>query len=140
MRARTSCRIAALFSDQSSNGYAGVSARRGCGNLYAPALEETEITAKTLQKISFELIGKSVLLWRTYRDTDQCKGQKIHMATRMHQMIMDAIRFHPDIQRLAELEKVAEEVEQELAVARKIRRILSGTRGTEPYPSTSHPT
>jgi hypothetical protein len=39
--------------------------------------ESPEISLDTLQRLSFELIAKSVQLWRSYRDDDKGKGTKI---------------------------------------------------------------
>jgi len=52
-----------------------------------------------LQRVSFELITKSVELWRTYKETNQGKGQKIQLALRIHDMIYKAVQMHPDIKK-----------------------------------------
>jgi cytochrome oxidase Cu insertion factor (SCO1/SenC/PrrC family) len=93
--------------------------------------QTAEIKLETLQALSFELIGKSVQLWRTYDDSDKGKGQKIEKAARIHEMIIDAMRFHPDIKHLREIAQNLEEVEKELAVAGKIRPIATRSPGTE---------
>jgi len=98
-------------------------------------VEGTQISAETLQKLSFELIAKSMILWRTYSDTDQGKGAKIDKAMKIHQAVIDAMRFHPDIRELKQLHDMAEEVRQELEIARKIHRIPAGTEGAQPYPA-----
>jgi hypothetical protein len=94
--------------------------RRSNRNLSDDTPKTPEVKLETLQALSFELIGKSVTLWRTYKEDDKSKGIKIERAYRIHQMVIDAIRFHPDIQHLRELDKYREEAEQIIANARKV--------------------
>ena len=70
----------------------------------------------------FEIIIKCVELWRTYRDTKKSKGIKIKVARSIHSMIIDAMKMYPDIKDLQELKKMAQQVEKELAIARKNTR------------------
>jgi hypothetical protein len=87
-----------------------------------------EIKLETLQAVSFEIITQLTLLWRSLESvSSRGKGRKFKYGFTLHQLIIDAMRFHPDLRRLAELHRVAEEVEQELAVARKIHPILART-------------
>jgi hypothetical protein len=46
-------------------------------------------------------------------------------------MVIEAIRFHPDIKHLRELDEYREEVEHELELARKIFRFAKRTEDTE---------
>ena len=96
--------------------------------------KEAETTPETLENISFELITKLLNAWRTpkkhsftFKSKHQEASWKFNAAIKLHSIIIDAMRFHPDLRRLAELHRVAEEVEQELAVARKIHPILART-------------
>ena len=87
-----------------------------------------EITTETLQKLSFELIAKSMIIWRSLRETGHGKARKFAYAFKIHQMIIDAIRVHPDVQQLKELHEKMTEIEAEYRIARK--RGLIGPDGT----------
>jgi len=100
------------------------------GNLSGKKRRASQINVDMLQALSFELIDKSVELWRTYQDTEKSKGIKIHTAKAIHDMVIDAMRYHPDIKRLRQLQATIEEIETELAAARKVHRI------TQPDPAT----
>jgi hypothetical protein len=86
-----------------------------------------EIKLETLQALSFELIGKAITLWRTYAEDRRGKGMKIQLATRIHEMVIQAMRFHPDIQTQRKYLEIAEEVERELAAARKVHSLTPRT-------------
>ena len=92
---------------------------------------EARTRLEILQGVSNELIGKVVVLWRTYSDTDQGKSAKIEKAAMIHRMVIDALRFEPDIRKIAELEKLGLEVREELDAARKVHPISNRTEGTE---------
>lgn len=87
-------------------------AEQSSGNLSTPESKASEIKVETLWRLSFELIAKSMLLWRTYRDDEKSKGRKIAVAKQIFQMVMEAIRLHPDIQHLEELVTRQEELER----------------------------
>lgn len=94
-------------------------------NPQTPPANTPGINPETLQKLSIELINKCLELWRTYKDSKQAKGHKIQAAFGIHRMIIDALRYHPDIQQLKALHEKAQEVEEELAIIRKIHPITS---------------
>jgi len=71
-----------------------------------------QITVETLQNICFELIAKSVKLWRTYSEDRRHKGRKIKTAALIHGMIINSIRVDRDIQHLKELHEAYEELNQ----------------------------
>ena len=97
-----------------------------------------EITVELLQRLSFELIAKSIELWRTFRETSHGKGRKLAYAVKIHQMVIDAIKVHPDIQDLAELHKTVEEVEAEYELA-KSRGLFQRTQILGRNPTTISP-
>ena len=91
-----------------------------------------EIKIETLQALNFELIGKAVQLWRTYRDDEKSKGIKISKAMEISDRIIAAMRYHPDITHLRELDKWREEAERLVDAARKIHPTGEGaTRSSE---------
>jgi hypothetical protein len=90
------------------------------------------MSLEKLQGASYELIAKCVLLWRTYQDTANMKGVKIDKAVKIHRMLIDAMRFHPDIKQLHVLSEMAGEVEKELAALRKVHPITPGSQGAKP--------
>ena len=104
-------------------------------------VETPEIKLETLQTLSYELIDKSVTLWRTYKDTAQGKGKKLDKAPAIHKMIIEAMRFHPDIMELGKLH----DYEREVAVA--YEAYLAGkaglnkpeTTGNEQHPTLTTP-
>jgi hypothetical protein len=80
---------------------------------------EPQIKLETLQKLSFELITKSMELWRTYRERGRGKKTKLRVAVEIHRMITDAMRVHPDIKHLKELTEFYEKVKVEYELAKK---------------------
>lgn len=91
-----------------------------------------EIKIETLQALSFELLAKSIQLWRTYRDDEKSKGIKISKGMEIHDRIIAAMRYHPDITHLRELDEWREEAERLVAAARKIHPLSEGpTRNSE---------
>ncbi|MGA8905205.1 MAG: hypothetical protein WB661_09385 [Candidatus Bathyarchaeia archaeon] len=84
-----------------------------------------EITAQRLQALSFYLIVESLRIWKSYKEIGRSKATKINAAARIHDMITDAIRLHPDIQHLAELDEMAEQLEKS---SREIREELDALR------------
>jgi len=74
--------------------------------------KEAQITVEILQKISFELIAKSLKLWRTYSEDRRHKGRKIRTAALIHRMVIDAIRHDEDIQHLKQLHEALDELER----------------------------
>jgi hypothetical protein len=68
--------------------------------------EAPEITVETLQELSFELINESVKTWRRFKDSGHGAARKLSYAAKIHAMIIDAMRLHPDIQDLKEITEV----------------------------------
>jgi hypothetical protein len=82
----------------------------------------SEISAEMLQALSFELIARLVELWRKLDvSNSQGKGRKFNWGSQLHRMIIDAMRFHPDIVELSKLHEFEREVtaEYEAHLARK---------------------
>ena len=106
--------------------------------------KKPEITAETLQNISFEIIAKLVTWWRNPKEAGakfesemERLEWSIDKALRIHDKVSDAMRFHPDIEKLADYAKKLDELEQrmkedreEFAISRKIKP-LATTRSTE---------
>jgi hypothetical protein len=92
------------------------------------AWDPPEITIETLQNLSFELLAKAIQLWRTYRDDEKSKGIKISKAMEIHDRIIAAMRYHPDITHLRELDKFREEAEKLVDATRKIHPISEGSK------------
>jgi len=67
-----------------------------------------EISVQELQMLSFRLITESMRIFASYREVGRNKATKILVATRIHGMIIDAIRAHPDIEKLVELTTMLE--------------------------------
>jgi len=72
----------------------------------------SEITAERLQEASFFLISECMRIWESYREVGRSKASKIASAAKIHDMITDALRLHPDLAKLKELERLAEELEE----------------------------
>jgi hypothetical protein len=89
-----------------------------------------EISLKTLQNLSFELIAKAVTLWRTYSEDKDGKGNKINQSIRIHGMLTEAMKLHPDIQELAQIHQYYDEVKTEYELAVKSGVIKSGSPRT----------
>lgn len=96
--------------------------------------ETPEISTETLQNISFEIIGKLLTAWRKpevpFEDERKRLDWKFTTGARLHDLVIDALRYNQNLQDLAKLHKVIEELENERAIARK-----SGIL-TQPVPTT----
>ena len=93
-----------------------------------------QITPEILQQLLFEIIAVCVRCWRTYKESDQAKGQKINQGVKIAALIVDAIKCHPDIAVVAKLREKLAEIEEEIAIARRIRPLHSATKGLEQTP------
>jgi HrpA-like RNA helicase len=71
-----------------------------------------EITAQRLQSLSFYLITQSLRIWQSYQEVGRSKATKINTAAKIHDMICDAIRLHPDVAQVKELYEMAEQLRQ----------------------------
>jgi hypothetical protein len=89
------------------------------GNHYGIDLGKAQFSLETLQKLSFEIIVASMRMWRTYQETDKSKGRKIAVGLSIHNALMNAMKLHPDIQQLAEIRKMADEIDNEYELAVK---------------------
>jgi RecG-like helicase len=87
-----------------------------------------------LQRISFELIARAVKMWRTYKETDDSKARIIEQASRIHSMVIDAMRFHPDLKQLRELHEINQEVLKEYELAKRSGILPSNPRRTQTSP------
>ena len=88
-----------------------------------------EISTEMLQGLSFELIARLVELWRKLDvSSSPGKGRKFSYGAMLHRMIIDAMRFHPDIARLKELSEMEEQVRIEIANARKVHGLTEPTQ------------
>jgi hypothetical protein len=86
--------------------------------------KKPEISTELLQTLSFELIANLTELWRKLDiSSSPGKGRKFSWGSLLHRMIIDAMRYHPDIKRLKELAEYEDQVREEIANARKIHRI-----------------
>jgi hypothetical protein len=74
-----------------------------------------EISVPELQKLSFRLIVDSMRIFDSYKEVGRNKATKILVATRIHAMIIAAIRADPDITQLVELHKALEHAQNNLS-------------------------
>lgn len=102
--------------------------------------KSSEITTKKLQALGFYLIVESLRIWKSYKEVGRSKATKINAAARIHDMITDAIRVHPDIKHLAELDAMADEllknqheIEEQIEAMRKVHSLK-----VDPSKSTSN--
>jgi hypothetical protein len=100
-------------------------------NLSDEKPKAAELSPETLSTLSFELIAKSITLWRTYKENDKSKGIKIHTAAMIHRMVIDAMRYNRDIAELAKILKEYELIRNEYELARKSGLL---PRGLPPAP------
>jgi hypothetical protein len=77
-----------------------------------------------LQNLSFELIAKSLNLWRTYADDKRGKGEKIAKAALIHKMLMDAMKLHPDIVEIKEIREAYEELRAQNQTQRPLSNVF----------------
>jgi hypothetical protein len=99
-----------------------------------------EITAQRLQSLSFYLITQSLRIWQTYQELGRSKASKINAAAKIHDMICDAIRLHPDITQVKELTEMAEQLEKNnLRIEQKLEDLQQARsfRPEEPVSSTN---
>ena len=87
--------------------------------------EAAEITIESLQELSFELIDESVQTWRRFKDSGHGAARKLSYAAKIHAMIIDAMRLHPDIQDLKEMTDKLEEIDREYQLWEKREKITS---------------
>jgi len=89
--------------------------------------ELPEISTETLQAISFELISKLLGLWRKpeaeFKNERDRVDWKFRQGERLQGMIMNALRYHPDIVQAEKYMKMADEMAMELATLRKIHAV-----------------
>jgi hypothetical protein len=78
---------------------------KGVEKLPTISSKSPEIKLETLQSISIELIGKLLLIWRAYKDTKENRVRLFDLGKKLHDMVIDAMRFHPDITNLSKLHK-----------------------------------
>jgi hypothetical protein len=85
--------------------------------------ETAEITTENLQNLSFELIKKLMGKWRDpgfeFESVDKKVAWMFAQGSRLHTMVIDALRYNQNLQDLAKLHKVIEELESEREIARK---------------------
>lgn len=80
---------------------------------------EQLIKLEELIDYSFEIVQKSMTLWRKYKDTDRARSQKIRVGIDIHKMIIEAMRINPDMRSVKELSKQFDEVKTELDLAKR---------------------
>jgi len=108
--------------------------RKNAEKLPSSNEKRPQITPELLQQLLFEIIAVCVKCWRTYKETDQAKGQKINQGVKIAALIVDAIKCHPDIAVIAKLREKLAEIEEEIAIARRIRPLHPATKGFEQAP------
>jgi hypothetical protein len=81
--------------------------------------KDAHFDLKTLQDLYFYRIMYADKLIDSYQDSDKTKGIKLNFILRLCDTIERAIKIQPDIERLNELVKRLEQIEQEYELARK---------------------
>jgi hypothetical protein len=104
-----------------------------------------EITPETLQNISFELIAKLLTIWRdpkkaglTFKSPREQADWKFSQGMKLHGMVTEAMRLHPDLEQLRKLHGMDEEVLKEYELAKRAGIIPTNPGRTQkgPQPQT----
>jgi hypothetical protein len=99
-----------------------------------------EITPETLQNISFEIIAKLLTIWRdpkkavqgfTFKSPREQAAWKFRQGEKLHDMVIDALRYNRDIAELAKIVKAFDLIRSEYELARKSGLL---PRGLPPAP------
>jgi hypothetical protein len=100
-----------------------------------------EITPETLQNISFEIIAKLLTMWRdpkkaglTFKSPREQADWRFSQGIKLHTMVIEAMRLHPDLEQLRKLHGMDEEVLKVYELAKRIGIIPTDPRRTETGP------
>jgi hypothetical protein len=97
-----------------------------------------EITPETLQNISFEVIAKLLTIWRdpkkaglTFKSPREQAEWKFSQGVKLHSMVIEAMRLHPDLEQLRKLHEIIPELLKAYELAKRSGIISSDPRRTE---------
>jgi hypothetical protein len=97
-----------------------------------------EIAPETLQNVSFEIIAKLLAIWRdpkkaglTFKSPQEQADWKFSQGGKLHAMVMEAMRLHPDLQQLRKLHEMYEELLREYELAKRIGILPSNLGRTQ---------
>jgi hypothetical protein len=102
-----------------------------------------EITPETLQNIVFEIIAKLLTIWRdpkkaipgfAFKSPQEQAHWKFTHGMKLHTMVIEAIRLHPDLEQLRKLHEMFQELVKEYELAKRSGILSSNSRGTQAGP------
>jgi len=93
---------------------------------------------ETLQTYSFKIIHELMVLWDSFeKKGSRGKGRKFSYGALLHRMIMDARRYHEDMNELAKIVKQFEELKAERDLAARSGILNGGVQAPQQTVATA---